>query len=79
LASFRFLGFTLQLFLELLMLDQLIGPVPKFCYIGFARIEVPSQPGRYFHLRQLLSVLNGQSCSCQTNVSASIEFLIRAK
>jgi hypothetical protein len=64
LASFPFLGLTLQLFLELLMLHQLIGALPNFCYIGFGRVEVPSQPGGYFHLYQLLSVPNGQSRSC---------------
>jgi hypothetical protein len=43
------LGLTLQLFLESLVLDQLIGALPNFCYIGFGRVEVPSQPSQYFH------------------------------
>ena len=64
LASFLFLGLTLQLFLESLVPHQLIGALPNFCYIGFGRVEVPSQPGGYFHLHQLLSVPNGQSRSC---------------
>jgi hypothetical protein len=64
LASFLFLGLTLQLFLELLMLHQLIRALPNFCYLRFGRVEVPSQPGGYSHLHQFLSVPNGQSRSC---------------
>src|SRR5437868_530789 len=46
------------------MLHQLIRALPNFCYLRFGGVEVPSQPGGYSHLHQLLSVPNGQSRSC---------------
>ena len=67
LASFLFLGLTLQLFLELLVLHQLIGALPNFCYNGFGRVEVPSQPGGHFHLHQLLSVLTDRAVPVMDN------------
>ena len=56
LASFLLLRVALQLFLQLLVLYHLIGALPDLFYIGFRPVEVPSQPGGYFHVHQLLSV-----------------------
>jgi hypothetical protein len=56
LASFLLLRVAPQLFLELLVLYHLIGALPDFFRIGFRPVEVPSQPGGYFHVHQLLSV-----------------------
>jgi hypothetical protein len=74
LASFLLFHVALQLFLELLVLYHLIGALPDFFYIGFRFVEIPSQPGGYFHVHQLLSVL-ADKVIWDNNVLAPIEFL----
>jgi hypothetical protein len=77
LAPLLALRFAQQLFLELLVLDHLIGALPNFFPIGFRPIKIPSQPGGYFHVHQLLLVTSGRAAPVMdNNVWALIGFLI---